>query len=223
MSNPASSTGRYEDYPHDKRIIIYPVYLDSKASLADGRRIAVEHAAESPTLQEIAEVLEHLGYTPALEDKRYPRNALARGRVRVNLKDAATGELTVPGIGSRKALLIRLGSSIPKLKSRLEPKPKGAAAPGGMGPMAGAMLPAGLAPPAGMPAMRPPGMPPGMLPPGMQMPPNMAGMLPPGMAGLLPPGMQLPPGMAGMMPPGMMPQPGPGEGKAKGSKKKNRK
>jgi len=35
--------------------------------------------------------------------------------------------------------------------------------------------------------------------------------------------MQLPPGMAGMMPPGMMPQPGPGEGKAKGSKKKNRK
>jgi len=72
----------------------------------------------------------------------------------------------VPGIGSRKALLIRLGSSIPKLKSRLEPKPKGAAAPGGMGPMAGAMLPAGLAPPAGMPAMRPPGMPPGMLPPG---------------------------------------------------------
>ncbi|EOD40792.1 hypothetical protein EMIHUDRAFT_77625, partial [Emiliania huxleyi CCMP1516] len=69
-------------------------YLDSKASLADGRRIAVEHAAESPTLQEIAEVLEHLGYTPALEDKRYPRNALARGRVRVNLKDAPTGELT---------------------------------------------------------------------------------------------------------------------------------
>jgi len=232
----SSVGGRYTDYAHDKRIIIYPVYINSKASLADGRRIATEQCVENPTLQEIMEVLKHLGYNPLLEDKIYPRDALARGRVRVNLRDIVTGELTVPDITSRKQLLRKLGEAIPNLKSRKEPGAKAPApASESVGLPALPMVP-GMGPgtmPVGMPAM-PQGMPPGMMPPGM-MPPGMAGMLPPGMAGMLPPGMagMLPPGMAGMLPPGMAgmlqgmgmgpPQPGPGEGKVKGGKKKGRK
>jgi signal recognition particle subunit SRP19 len=226
----SSSIARYDDYTHDKRIIIYPVYLNSKATIADGRLIAADHGVENPTLGEIIEVLKHLGYQPALEDKIYSRDALARGRIRVNLRDASTGELTVPEIASRKQLLRKLGESIPNLKSRKEPSAKAPAPALDLGgAQAMPMVPgmgSGLSS-AGMSGRL--GMPAGF------MPPRIAGMMPPGMAGTMPPGMAglMPPGMAGMMPPGMAgmlqgmgmgaPQPGPGEGKIKGGKKKGRK
>jgi signal recognition particle subunit SRP19 len=217
----SSSVARYDDYAHDKRIIIYPVYLNSKATIADGRRIAAEHGVDNPTLGEIIEVLKHLGYQPALEDKIYPRDALARGRIRVNLRDASTGELTVPEIASRKQLLRKLGESIPNLKSRKEPSAKAPAAAMDLSGGSAMQMVPGMG--GGMPSAGMHGMPGGA---GM-MHPGMAGMMPPGMAGMMPPGMagMMPPGMAGMMQSMGMgsPQPGPGEGKVKGGKKKGRK
>jgi len=122
MAEKGSSSHAFEDYPHDKRIIIHPVYLNSKATLADGRRIAAKFCAEQPTLPEIMEVLTHLGFEAQMEDKTYPRDLFQRGRVRVLLKDPVTGEPKVPEITTRKALLQKIGTAIPNLKSRKEAK-----------------------------------------------------------------------------------------------------
>ena len=55
------------------------------------------------------------------QDKTHPRSDFSqRGRVRVQLKDAITGEPTVEDIATRKQLLIKLSEMIPKLKSRKE-------------------------------------------------------------------------------------------------------
>ena len=138
----SSSSGGFDDFPHDKRIIIYPVmshrarithhaihearvvaqiYLNSKASIPDGRRLPLKFCVENPTLQEIQDVLQHLEIEFALEvaamhpllpahrpshscapqDKTYPRDSFQRGRLRVALKDLVSGEPKVPDIGTR--------------------------------------------------------------------------------------------------------------------------
>uniref|UniRef100_A0A7S0LUE8 Signal recognition particle 19 kDa protein n=1 Tax=Coccolithus braarudii TaxID=221442 RepID=A0A7S0LUE8_9EUKA len=144
----ASSSRAFDEHHHDRRVIIYPIYINSKAKITDGRRIATSHCVENPTLQEILDVLEVLGLECELEDKRYPRDALQRGRIRVLLKDLTTGEPSLPNITTRKALLMEIGAMIPNLKSRKEPKPKQ--------PVAAAALPQpGVASPIGSPVPPP--------------------------------------------------------------------
>ncbi len=133
-------------YPHDERVCIYPIYINGLATLAQGRRVAAAHAVDNPTLAEIVEVLEHLGYKPDVEDKSYPRDFLQRGRLRVHLKDPHTNDPTVPDIASRKELLRRLGTMIPNLKSRKEAKAnaRGVAMPGSEFFPPGSILPPGM-------------------------------------------------------------------------------
>jgi len=38
---------------HDKRVIIYPSYINKKLKISEGRRIPVTKACEDPTAQEI--------------------------------------------------------------------------------------------------------------------------------------------------------------------------
>lgn len=122
--------GSKDDYPHDKRIVIYPSYINSKASLPEGRKVGLQHCVEHPTLPEILEVIKHLGLDAVPEDKTYPRDPFQRGRVRVTLKDPQTGEPVVPELPTRKRLLEKIGETIPNLKSRIEaakaPKPSAA-------------------------------------------------------------------------------------------------
>ena len=96
--------------------IIYPVYINSKKTIAEGRRIAAERACENPTCIEINDCCSHLKIPCAVEvflllsfwislcwlifltifnffifvylqlDKAYPRDFMQRGRVRVMLK-----------------------------------------------------------------------------------------------------------------------------------------
>ena len=42
---------------------IYPVYVDSTATISEGRRISQEQAVENPTLKEIEEVVKYLGFS----------------------------------------------------------------------------------------------------------------------------------------------------------------
>uniref|UniRef100_A0A6U5NHV4 Signal recognition particle 19 kDa protein n=1 Tax=Calcidiscus leptoporus TaxID=127549 RepID=A0A6U5NHV4_9EUKA len=120
----ASSSRAFDEHHHDRRVIIYPIYINSKAKIVDGRRIGAKHCVDNPTLQEILDVLKHLGLECELEDKMYPRDPFQRGRVRVLLKDVVTGEPKLPSITTRKALLMEISALIPNLKSRKEPKPK---------------------------------------------------------------------------------------------------
>ena len=111
------------------------VYIDAKKSIADGRKLPVNQCVEYPQMQEMKEVLEHLGYEAVYEEKAYPRDLAQFGRFRVMIKDPASGEAKVEGIASRRQLLQKMGELIPNLKSRKEgkaPKPgvPGMALPG---------------------------------------------------------------------------------------------
>jgi signal recognition particle subunit SRP19 len=47
-----------EEYPRDRRCVIYPSYINSKCSVADGRRIPKDAAVDAPNILEIHDVLE---------------------------------------------------------------------------------------------------------------------------------------------------------------------
>jgi len=107
---------------YDKRVVIWPVYIDKKKTVADGRKIPQHQGVEYPQMQELKEVLEHLGFETAYEEKAYPRDLTQFGRFRVLLKDPRTGELKVDGIANRRQLLLKVAELIPELKSRREGK-----------------------------------------------------------------------------------------------------
>uniref|UniRef100_A0A671KES7 Signal recognition particle 19 kDa protein n=1 Tax=Sinocyclocheilus anshuiensis TaxID=1608454 RepID=A0A671KES7_9TELE len=69
---------------------ICPAYINSKKTIAGGRRIAAEKAVENPSCAEIRDVLTAAGLNVLLENKMYPRewnrDGQFRGRVRIQLK-----------------------------------------------------------------------------------------------------------------------------------------
>nr|CAB3266571.1 signal recognition particle 19 kDa protein-like [Phallusia mammillata] len=108
----------------DKHLCIYPAYLNSKKTLANGRRVPKEKGCENPTCNEIKDVCASAGLKPIVENKLYPRelyrgDALYRGRIRVMLKNP-DGSLVNDMIPDKKSLLLYLGSMIPKLKTRTQ-------------------------------------------------------------------------------------------------------
>jgi len=108
----------------DTRICIWPVYINSSATFADGRKLPKKQCVDDPQLQEIMDVLTHLEFEFMVEDKTYPRDLAQRGRIRVVLKNVATGEPVNDEIKTRKELLRKIGEMIPNLKTRKEGKTK---------------------------------------------------------------------------------------------------
>merc|ERR1740138_841833 len=106
---------KYDSFDH--RIIIWPVYIDAKKTVADGRKLSKSMCVEYPTMQELKEVLEHLGFESSYEEKAYPRDLTQFGRFRVLLKDPASGAPKVEGVATRRELLQKVGELIPNLKS----------------------------------------------------------------------------------------------------------
>ena len=82
-----SDDGAGGGYKHDRRVIIYPSYINSRCSVAEGRRIPKDAACDAPNVLEIRDVLEKSMKLPCeVEDKSYPKDFWQRGRVRVTLK-----------------------------------------------------------------------------------------------------------------------------------------
>ncbi|XP_062179134.1 signal recognition particle 19 kDa protein-like [Phragmites australis] len=82
------------------------VYLNSKKTVAEGRRIAAGKACPDPTCIEIADCCSYLKIPHAIElDKTYPRDFFQVGRVRVQLKKD-DGSLVNPAIKTSAELLI---------------------------------------------------------------------------------------------------------------------
>ncbi|XP_069608956.1 signal recognition particle 19 kDa protein [Ranitomeya imitator] len=113
--------------PHtdpDRFICIYPAYINSKKTIAEGRRIPVEKAVQNPTCVEIAEICRANKLNVVIEgDKMYTRewnrDAQYRGRVRVQLRNE-DGSPCVDKLQSRKAVMLRVAEDIPKLKTRTQ-------------------------------------------------------------------------------------------------------
>lgn len=60
------------DY-RNKRIIVWPAYIDSTLSRSEGRKVSLKFAVRKPKPEEIAEAAERLGLNPIIEESRYPR------------------------------------------------------------------------------------------------------------------------------------------------------
>lgn len=111
--------------PADKErfLCIYPAYINSKKTLAEGRRIPTEKAVENPTCAEIQGVLSAAGLNVHVENNMYSRewnrDVQFRGRVRVQLK-MEDGSLCQDKFTSRKDVMFYVAEMIPKLKSRTQ-------------------------------------------------------------------------------------------------------
>ncbi|WJX24631.1 signal recognition particle 19kDa [Trifolium repens] len=101
-----------------KWIILYPIYMNSRKTVAEGRRISLSNACENPTCVEIGDCCSFLKLPFAIEiDKAYPRDFMQRGRVRVLLK-RDDGTLCNSSISSRKQLMLRVAEMVPKHHGR---------------------------------------------------------------------------------------------------------
>ncbi|KAM0939525.1 putative signal recognition particle, SRP19 subunit [Dioscorea sansibarensis] len=106
----------------NKWVVLYPVYINSKKTIAEGRRISAAKACENPTCLEIVDCCNYLKIPSAIElDKAYPRDFMQRGRVRVVLK-REDGSLYNPAIGTRKQLMHQVAELVPKHHGRMTKK-----------------------------------------------------------------------------------------------------
>jgi signal recognition particle subunit SRP19 len=78
------------------KTIIWPVYIDSKRTKKEGRRISKENAVPSPKLREISNAAKKLNLNPEVEnDKSYSRSWWeTSGRVSVD-KNISKREILV--------------------------------------------------------------------------------------------------------------------------------
>ena len=103
-------------------VCIYPAYINSKKTRAQGRRVSKTKAIDNPSATEIRDILENAGLKVVLEANRlYPREESReqqhRGRVRVQLKDDKN-VLLKEQFKNKDDLLFYLTEMIPKLKTR---------------------------------------------------------------------------------------------------------
>ncbi|XP_068999773.1 signal recognition particle 19 kDa protein isoform X2 [Embiotoca jacksoni] len=100
--------------PADKErfVCVYPVYINSKKTLAEGRRIPAEKAVENPSCAEIRDVLTAAGMNVYVENKMHPRewnrDVQFRGRVRVQMKQE-DGSLYQDKFASRESHTVQGG------------------------------------------------------------------------------------------------------------------
>ena len=95
-AHPPPKVGPFsENKTHDdmeRWVCIYPAYINSKKTRAQGRIVAKEKAVENPNFQEIQAVLNDAGFEFLLENKLYPRERRKEndfiGRFRIHLKTA---------------------------------------------------------------------------------------------------------------------------------------
>nr|ABR27967.1 signal recognition particle [Triatoma infestans] len=110
---------QYSD--RERWICIYPAYINSKKTLAEGRRVPKDKAIENPTYQEIRDVLSAAGMKVGVENKMYSRERskelLYIGRIRVQLKNDDGTPLN-SDFPTRNSVMLHLCTMIPKLKTR---------------------------------------------------------------------------------------------------------
>lgn len=110
--------------PEKHYMCIYPAYINSRKTLAEGRRIAKAKCVENPTINEIKDVCAAAGLKVVAENKLYPRemfrgDVTVRGRVRVQLKNKEN-EVVSEQFKDKHSLMLYLAEMIPKLKSRIQ-------------------------------------------------------------------------------------------------------
>jgi signal recognition particle subunit SRP19 len=87
--------------------VLWPAYFDADKSRNEGRRVAAEMAISEPTVDEIAEAVQQVGYDAVIErDKAYSReNWDERGRVLVKNADDSTKNDLIQAVAAYAAAL----------------------------------------------------------------------------------------------------------------------
>ena len=103
-------------------VCIYPAYINSKKTRAQGRRVTGNKAIDNPSVNEIRDILDNAGLKTVVEPNRLysreeSREPQHRGRVRVQLKNT-DGSLLKEQFKNKDDLLFYLVEMIPKLKTR---------------------------------------------------------------------------------------------------------
>ncbi|HIQ24321.1 MAG TPA: signal recognition particle protein Srp19 [Pyrodictium delaneyi] len=88
-----------------RRIVVWPVYIDSTASRGEGRKISLRDAVRKPRVEEIVEAAKRLGLNPEVEEARYPRSWWENTR-----------RVIVDKMGSKLATLKALATELRKLR-----------------------------------------------------------------------------------------------------------
>ncbi|MCD6488715.1 MAG: signal recognition particle protein Srp19 [Desulfurococcales archaeon] len=57
----------------NRRIVIWPSYIDSSLSRKNGRRVSKMDGVSNPTIEEIVEAARQLDLNPVIENSPYPR------------------------------------------------------------------------------------------------------------------------------------------------------
>jgi signal recognition particle subunit SRP19 len=97
--------------------IIYPIYINAKKKVSEGRKLPVAQCVDRPSVYDIADMCTFLKLPFVIEDKCYSRDFWERGRVRVQLKDDE-GKPLIAEYPDRRCLLRFMASKIPSLKTR---------------------------------------------------------------------------------------------------------
>jgi signal recognition particle subunit SRP19 len=86
--------------------VIWPVYIDASKSRSEGRRVPLDVAVEEPTVDEIADAVQQVGYDAVIErDVGHPREWDARGRVLVKGADDSTKNDLVQAVAAYVGIL----------------------------------------------------------------------------------------------------------------------
>jgi signal recognition particle subunit SRP19 len=86
--------------------VIWPRYLDAEMSRSAGRRVPLEDAVVEPTIDEIAEAVQQIGYDAVIErDVRHPREWETRGRVVVKGAEDSTKNDLVQAVAAYVGIL----------------------------------------------------------------------------------------------------------------------
>lgn len=68
------------EYKVDRRVCVYPAYLSSTLTVAEGRRIPAALATENPSAHEVYESAMRLGFKCALEVSKSAARTLTPGQ-----------------------------------------------------------------------------------------------------------------------------------------------
>ena len=107
----------------ERWVVVYPAYLDSTKTAAEGRKIGKNKGVSKPDIREVIKAVSDGTFPlPAkIENKTYCRDYLTRGRLRVQLKNADGSPLN-SAFPNRRALYTFLAEKIRTSEDRKKAK-----------------------------------------------------------------------------------------------------
>jgi signal recognition particle subunit SRP19 len=94
--------------PDKDKLVVWPIYFDSKRSRRDGRAVAAEHAISSPIIDDVIDAAMKAGLKPEIErEKRHPK-----------IWHESAGRILVQKNGPKSSVLKRIAGHLKAKKKK---------------------------------------------------------------------------------------------------------